>query len=204
MSPPELIGRYCRDVPRHRERKPPSYWAGKGRWPYSHMREEAPPTAALVQGIAARLREALNYKSLTNPNRITTREAAAAAGISPATVTNIINGTTWPDADSIARLERAFDIDLWGREHRTQSDQDSDDDQTGGEGPASEESETAGYTEDGDLDGSPDDIEDEAEEQQSGYTEFKDPDDPFGAASEDWRAEFGDEEFDDSDDWLAR
>ena len=38
--------------------------------------------------------------------------------MSPNTVANILNGAVWPDIDTIARLEKALDADLWGKEHR--------------------------------------------------------------------------------------
>ena len=48
----------------------------------------------------------------------TARAVAEAAGIAPATVTNILNGKSWCDIDTLARLERALDAKLWGNEHR--------------------------------------------------------------------------------------
>ena len=122
MSHPLLKQRYGLAVPRQRARKEPNRWVEDGRWPHARISKGAPPSTELVQGIAHRLSEALKYKSKHDPGRVTAREAAEAAGVSPATITNIINGITWPDADSIARLEKAFDIDLWGDEHRKKGD----------------------------------------------------------------------------------
>ena len=48
----------------------------------------------------------------------TARAVAEAAGIAPATVTNILNGKSWCDIDTLARLERALGAKLWGNEHR--------------------------------------------------------------------------------------
>ncbi|WP_419927101.1 helix-turn-helix domain-containing protein [Candidatus Poriferisocius sp.] len=105
-------------MPRQRGRKKPNHWAEDGGWPYACLSDDAPPTAHLMQAVARRLREALRYKSTGDPHRITGLEASQASGVSPTTITNIIHGITWPDADSIARLECALDVDLWGSEHR--------------------------------------------------------------------------------------
>ena len=47
------------------------------------------------------------------------RKAAAATGLSITTVTNILRGISWPDIDTVARLEKALDASLWGDEHLT-------------------------------------------------------------------------------------
>ena len=39
------------------------------------------------------------------------------------TIANILKGKAWPDIDTIARLEKALDIDLWGDEHRSRNDE---------------------------------------------------------------------------------
>lgn len=94
-----------------RGRLPPRHWIGYGEWPDSLLAAEAPRSAALAQGIARRLRAALEHSSA--------RKAAAAAQVSPTTVTGIANGTTWPDIDTIARLECVLGVQLWGDEHRS-------------------------------------------------------------------------------------
>lgn len=69
-----------------------------------------PPEARLARAVARRLRKAKADDSI--------RGVARAAGVSPQAVLNILNGTTWGDLPTIARLETALDADLWGREHR--------------------------------------------------------------------------------------
>ena len=49
---------------------------------------------------------------------LSARAVAAAAGVAPTTVTSILNGTSWCDIDTLARLEKALDKKLWGNEHR--------------------------------------------------------------------------------------
>ena len=46
------------------------------------------------------------------------RYIAKKAGLSPQTVLNILNGKTWPDLRTIAKLEIALNTRLWGNEHR--------------------------------------------------------------------------------------
>ena len=96
-------------------RQPPRTWVESGEWPNSRLAADAPRSVALAQGMAARLRAALEGSSA--------RKAAKAAEVSPTTVTGIANGTTWSDVDTIARLESALDADLWGDEHRGRQDQ---------------------------------------------------------------------------------
>ena len=106
----------------------PKDWIASGVWPHSGIwKEGAPPSAKLAQGLAARLCEALKYDKKLDPERISARKAAAAAGLAPATVTAILNGTVWPDIDTICRLEHSLDTELWGDEHRpTDSDLQKD------------------------------------------------------------------------------
>ena len=40
------------------------------------------------------------------------------ADVSPQTILNVLNGTTWPDLRTIARLENALAAKLWGNGHR--------------------------------------------------------------------------------------
>lgn len=82
------------------------------------MQTEAPPPAALAHGVASRLREALDRNRANGLKPDSARKAAAAANLSPNTVANVLNGAVWPDIDTIARLEHALDVDLWGNEHR--------------------------------------------------------------------------------------
>ena len=137
-------------------RQPPLSWVKEGDWPDGKLREDAPPSAALIQGIAYRLKEALKFGSTTNPERVTARKAAEASGVAPSTISNIIKGTTSPDADTVARLEEAFDIDLWGNEHRSQHAQQGED------------GATAGYSEYGKEDDEPDDDEPDDDEFRDG------------------------------------
>lgn len=108
-------------MPGRRKRPRPIDWADRTYWPHGKIKEGAPPSAALAQAIALRLSEKLNYKSKFHSQRTSARKAAGGAGLSPRTITNIIEGTNWPDIDTIVRLEHTLDMDLWGNEHRTET-----------------------------------------------------------------------------------
>ena len=106
-------------VPERRGRGLPKSWIEAGEWPRSEVwKEDAPPSAKLAQGIAARLNDALKYDKKYDPARISARKAAEAAGLANATVTAILKGEVWPDIDTVARIEIALGVTLWGDEHR--------------------------------------------------------------------------------------
>ena len=72
----------------------------------------------LAQGTAKRLHQALERNRADNTGPGSARKAAAASGLLITTITNLLKGTVWPDMDTIARLEKARNADLWGNEHR--------------------------------------------------------------------------------------
>ena len=92
------------------EPNPQSYLADGEQWPAGHLRHNSPPVALLARAISQRLHKALKGRS--------TRQIAELAGLSHQTVINVLNGATWWDTITIARLERALDTKLWGEEHR--------------------------------------------------------------------------------------
>ena len=89
---------------------PRDYLIDEAQWPDGRLRLHAPPEARLLKGIASRLQEAVGDKSL--------RDIAKECGVAPQTVLNILAGTTWAHALSVARLERGLNVRLWGEEHR--------------------------------------------------------------------------------------
>lgn len=109
----ELTGRRLA-CPRMRRRgllaHPRDYLAEGESWPYGRLVRNAPPVARLARALARRLHKAKAGDSV--------RSVAKAAEVSPQAVLNLLNGTTWGDLPTIARIEAALDADLWGREHR--------------------------------------------------------------------------------------
>lgn len=89
---------------------PRDYLADGQTWPYGRLVGHAPPPARLAQGLSRRLHAAKADESV--------RSVAGAAEVSPQAVLNLLNGTTWGDLPTIARIEAALHTNLWGREHR--------------------------------------------------------------------------------------
>ncbi|MDE0132244.1 MAG: helix-turn-helix transcriptional regulator [bacterium] len=90
--------------------KPAAFLAKKNCFPDGDLRENAPPEVYLAAGVANRLKTKIGKESI--------RYIAKQAGLSPQTIINILNGTTWPDLRTIAKLENALNTRLWGYEHR--------------------------------------------------------------------------------------
>ncbi|WP_083652858.1 helix-turn-helix domain-containing protein [Serinicoccus sp. CNJ-927] len=71
-------------------------------WPTGDARDAA---AAVAARLAVNLREAVAGRS--------TRAVAELTGVDRTTVAAILNGTTWPDLATVARLEHGLVVDLW-------------------------------------------------------------------------------------------
>ena len=93
-------------------KKPCEYVQPGASWPAGPLELQPlpPPEARLVRGIAQKL-EARDARK--NVNKI-----AKSCGLTPQTIFNVLNGETWPDLATIARLEVHFRVRLWGNEHR--------------------------------------------------------------------------------------
>ena len=89
---------------------PTAYLEKDGNFPDGPFRPEAPPEVYLAAALANRLKAATRGESI--------RYIAKLSDLSPQTILNIQNGTSWPDLRTIARLETVFDYRLWGYEHR--------------------------------------------------------------------------------------
>ncbi|WP_374457020.1 helix-turn-helix domain-containing protein [Nocardioides sp.] len=62
-------------------------------------------TVEVARILAIRLREAMDGRSARETGRI--------SRVDYSTVSAILNGTTWPDLRTIARLEAGLGVDLW-------------------------------------------------------------------------------------------
>lgn len=78
-----------------------------GVWPDGELSDDE-PAAAYAAHIAAALGVALAGRNKS--------EVAAAAGLARSTLYDMIEGRTWGDLISIARLEAVLDARLWPRE----------------------------------------------------------------------------------------
>ena len=81
-----------------------------GPFPYAQFRKGSPPEVFLAAALARRLQEKIGDESI--------RYIAKKADLSPQTILNILNGKSWPDLRTIAKLENALNGQLWGSEHR--------------------------------------------------------------------------------------
>jgi transcriptional regulator with XRE-family HTH domain len=63
------------------------------------------PIGEVARLFAENLREAIGDRSI--------RAAASDAGVDHSTIMAVLQGRTWPDLATIARLELGFGVDLW-------------------------------------------------------------------------------------------
>jgi hypothetical protein len=88
---------------------PAEYLLAGESWPTGRLAKSAPPEATLAAGIASRMVEAMGGLSI--------RELARRSDVSPQTVSNLLAGRSWGDLVTLARIERALGVSLWGVEH---------------------------------------------------------------------------------------
>jgi len=92
---------------------PVSYLDGEGIFPDGPFRRGTPWEVFLAAALADRLKNRIGNESV--------RYVAKISNLSPQTVLNVLNGKTWPDLRTIARLERVLKTRLWGTEHRSRT-----------------------------------------------------------------------------------
>ena len=63
------------------------------------------PVAEVARQLALRFRAVIGGRSL--------RSLRTSTGVEHTTITAVLNGTTWPDLATIARLELGLGADLW-------------------------------------------------------------------------------------------
>ena len=91
-------------------RRPREYVQPGARWPEGPLEADAPREARLAQGIASKLEQ---RGARGEVNKIAQR-----CGLTRQTIYNVLDGNTWPDLVTIARLEVHFGVRLWGNQHR--------------------------------------------------------------------------------------
>ncbi|MEX1080160.1 MAG: helix-turn-helix transcriptional regulator [Homoserinimonas sp.] len=82
-------------------RKTPAELAPKP-WPSSPSDDHA---GEVARQFTLNLRDAIGTKSI--------RAAAEAAGVNHSTLLGIMEGRTWPDLETIAKIEHGLQADLW-------------------------------------------------------------------------------------------
>lgn len=83
----------------------PCEWVVDGEWPDATFRADTPDVVAYAAELSRRLGQALAGKSKT--------DVAARSNLTRPTLYDILQGKSWPDMISIARLETALEVDLW-------------------------------------------------------------------------------------------
>jgi len=63
------------------------------------------PVGEVGRQISIRLRAAIGKRTL--------RAVASSIGMNHSTLVGILDGTSWPDAETLARLERGLGVDIW-------------------------------------------------------------------------------------------
>ncbi|WIX91355.1 helix-turn-helix transcriptional regulator [Amycolatopsis sp. DG1A-15b] len=98
----EVVG-----APRSDADQAPVTYVISGTWPEVTLTADAPVSAHFALAFAQRLAAALAASEMSG------RAAAAAAGLSHATVQRVLRGEVLPDLGTLARLEVALRVDLY-------------------------------------------------------------------------------------------
>ncbi|MEZ0579296.1 hypothetical protein [Nocardioides sp. MH1] len=85
--------------------RPPCRWLASGTWPDGEFQQDSPDAVAYAVEIARALEAALEGKNKS--------AVASHARIERTVLYRILQGTSWPDTLSIAKLELALDTSLW-------------------------------------------------------------------------------------------
>lgn len=92
--------------------RPNQYLARNGTWPDGPLIRAAPPEARDAQHIAIAFRDICQATK-----GLTIADAAARAQIPEPVLQGLLDGDTWPDLVTVARLERALGVPLWASQH---------------------------------------------------------------------------------------
>jgi hypothetical protein len=83
----------------------PAEWLTNGSWPHGDLAPTAPPEVAVARAITIALRSAMQGQS--------PRSVVADANLAHTTVYDLLNGRTYGDVITIARLESSLRTSLW-------------------------------------------------------------------------------------------
>lgn len=85
----------------------PRTFVSSGTWPDVELAPGAPLGAHYGRRIAQTLKRLMTERGLTQ------RDVAERSGVTHNTVGRVLRGTVYPDLATLARLERAFDADIY-------------------------------------------------------------------------------------------
>ena len=97
---------------------PVDYMQDQTRWPDGDLAEDAPPEAHLVKAMVAKINLRIAIKERQLGKKMTRADFAKDAQFSRQTVYDLLDGNKWPAMTTIVKLERYFNVRLWGNEHR--------------------------------------------------------------------------------------
>ena len=87
-----------------RSMSPRSHAADDKQWPHATVED---PAARVVQHIAASLAVAVEREGLS------IRQIASATGVNRQTIAEVLAGASWPDVQTVVRLEDGLGTALW-------------------------------------------------------------------------------------------
>jgi hypothetical protein len=91
--------------PRRNPTGPPREYLVKGDWPDGRLKKDAPVAARYALELSKRLREATEGRPLVS--------VAEEASIARSTLYDLLQGRTWADLQTLAKLETVLGCRLW-------------------------------------------------------------------------------------------
>lgn len=88
---------------------PPSSFFAPGQWPGGHALPGAPAAAEYAAAFSVELGRVIRHSEMSMS------ALASSAGLARSTVYDLLNGSTWADMVTIAKLEEVLGWSLWPR-----------------------------------------------------------------------------------------
>lgn len=103
------------ELPPKELKKPRDYLKSRGKWPTGPFEKDTPEDLDFYLEISKELRRLCNARKANTGQSVS--DIATLAGLSAATVYNILDGSSWGELRTIYRLERELNSALWHHEH---------------------------------------------------------------------------------------
>jgi hypothetical protein len=87
----------------------PRDFLASGTWPDGKLKKDAPVAVRYAQAVTVNLRSALNGRSISS--------VAEAVDIARSTLHDLVSGRTWPDFQTLVKLEQYLEARLWPDAH---------------------------------------------------------------------------------------